>query len=157
MLSTRILLFVIAALLAGPVAADWTNFTSSCTDVVLHTSRTGHLSLLSASCLLDKANSTDVDTPSASTLHNTTLDLNLCLGIDYTSAKLTWSIYGKFSEYCASCHVVGRTKLGCSCATLSGVHANSTIDLSKCGWAFRGGGGGSERCEKNKSDRSKGN
>ncbi|CAK7231405.1 hypothetical protein SCUCBS95973_007902 [Sporothrix curviconia] len=121
-------LFVCFVLLFSSLAtaAGWTNFTSTCTDVVLHASSTGHLSLLSASCLTDLANSSS----SSSTLHNTTLDLNLCLGIDYVSANLTWSVYGKFSEYCTSCHVVGRTKLGCSCATLSGVHANSTIDLN---------------------------
>ncbi|CAK7199330.1 hypothetical protein SEUCBS139899_002008 [Sporothrix eucalyptigena] len=111
----------VVLLFAGLVFAAWTNFTATCTDVVLHESLTGHLSQLTASCLTF-ANTTST--------RNTTLDLNLCLGIDYTSANLTWSIYGKFSEYCASCHVVGRTRLGCSCATLNGIHANSTIDLN---------------------------
>ncbi|ERS95667.1 hypothetical protein HMPREF1624_07741 [Sporothrix schenckii ATCC 58251] len=125
-------------------SAAYSNFTTTCEDPVLHTSRLGHLSLLSASCVttteaLNSTKSTNSTNSTSSTnntdstatplLHNSTLDLNLCLGIDDSTAVLTWSIYGKFSLYCSSCHVVGRTSLGCSCATLSGVKANSTIDL----------------------------
>lgn len=122
-MARRLLLFAAAATAA---AAAWTNFTSTCTDAVLHESRTGHLSLLTASCRVDAAGDA-ASTPPAT--HRSTLDLNLCLGINYTTADLAWSVYGKFSEYCARCHVVGRTRLGCACATLSGVRANSTIDL----------------------------
>lgn len=115
------------------VVADYSNFTTTCENPVLSASRTGHLSQLSASCVTTNGagsgtNSTDTTPP---TFHNSTLDLNLCLGIDYTTAALVWSIYGKFSEYCSSCHVVGRTGLGCSCSTLNGIKANSTIDLGK--------------------------
>lgn len=114
--------------------ADYSNFTTTCENPVLSVSRTGHLSQLSASCVTTDGagsggtNSTDTTPP---LFHNSTLDLNLCLGIDYTTAALVWSIYGKFSIYCSSCHVVGRTGLGCSCSTLNGIKANSTIDLGK--------------------------
>ena len=120
----------------GLATAAWTDFTSTCTDVVLHASSTGHMTLLSASCLVDNdlndtAAASAADTATSSTLHKSTLDLDLCLGIDYRSANLAWSIYGKFSASCAECRIVGRTGLGCACATLDGVHANSTIDLGK--------------------------
>ncbi|KAK0725053.1 hypothetical protein B0H67DRAFT_481684 [Lasiosphaeris hirsuta] len=49
------------------------------------------------------------------------LDLNLCIGLDQTTAELQWSIYGKFSNYCAACTLeTGLNRLTCICSSLSG-------------------------------------
>ncbi|KAL1905513.1 hypothetical protein Sste5344_008738 [Sporothrix stenoceras] len=126
-MAQRILLCLFVLISAA--AADYSNFTTTCENPVLHASRTGHLSQLSASCVTNAGEDTGTNSTDTISIHNSTLDLNLCLGIDYTTAALVWSIYGKFSNYCTSCWVVGRTGLGCTCSTLSGVRANSTIDL----------------------------
>ncbi len=85
----RLLLGAVLAGLARAATADTaasSNFTESCTELVLKKSYSGLLSMLSASCVGLGGNTT------ATALHNSTLDLNLCLGIDHTTAHLAWSV-----------------------------------------------------------------
>ncbi|OAA61745.1 Cyanovirin-N [Niveomyces insectorum RCEF 264] len=129
---------VTVALLARPARAAG-NFTRSCAAFTVHAGATGQVDLLSASCRADDddgdagtGNSTGTGSSGAlHALHNSTLDLNLCLGIDQTTGQLVWSLYGKFINYCSHCVVTHRTELGCACATLSGVRRNATIDLNE--------------------------
>lgn len=145
------LLLAASTALAGPVSLDattpplnltaspaplslasYTAFSTSCEAITLYSSPaapTKHLpDQLKARCR-----------DNAGTLHNTSIDLNFCLGIDYTNASLLWSVYGKFSEYCSNCWSAGvRVEMTCVCAlegssagtqSASGQTANSTINL----------------------------
>lgn len=83
-LSFRSLFLLLAATLVAAVdLPPRNNFTSSCANVALHASGTGSMDILTASCLGADA---------AEPMHNSTINLNLCVGIDYTTADLAWSI-----------------------------------------------------------------
>ncbi|KAK3321939.1 Cyanovirin-N [Apodospora peruviana] len=115
---TNVLFVWLAALLPAMVAAAYSNFTATCTDVALDGFS------LSARCL-DESRSDKKDPV------NSSLDLNLCLGIDQEDAHLIWSVYGKFANYCSNCTVQGSPALlSCVCAPLSGgSSANTSLNL----------------------------
>ncbi|KAK0611010.1 hypothetical protein B0T14DRAFT_500191 [Immersiella caudata] len=118
-----ILVVFLGWLLAFPAMAlpsktdeDYKNFSKTCKNIGVDSS------YVSAECL-------DI-----SGLHskNQTLDLDMCVGIDYTSLDLTWAIYGKMSGYCGHCQLdLDQPEgpiLSCTCAW-SGSKANSTLTL----------------------------
>ncbi|KAK3320119.1 hypothetical protein B0T19DRAFT_281583 [Cercophora scortea] len=101
--------------LATAVAA-YGNFSHTCQDIELVNTD------VRATCL-DEA---------ASTLYTNELDLNLCVGLDQTTAQLKWELLGKFSLYCVNCALawIPAPLLTCSCAPLTGGAAhNTTLDL----------------------------
>ncbi|KAK5659211.1 hypothetical protein OQA88_1302 [Cercophora sp. LCS_1] len=79
----------------------------SCTNITL----TGN-SFLSATCLT----TTNLQAENE-------LDLNLCVGIDYGTLGLTWSVYGKYTVYCGGCALEAKGNptshwLTCSCRSI---------------------------------------
>ena len=74
----------LATAITVAAAAYKGNFTSGCTDVHLLEGRTGHANNLQASCKTDGVGPTE--------FRESNIDLNLCLGINQTSAQLAWSI-----------------------------------------------------------------
>lgn len=77
-------LLSILAMLARIVAAQNGNFTDTCTDIELLPDSLGHNDNLRASCR--------TDTLEGSQSRTSTIDLNLCVGIDHTSGELAWSV-----------------------------------------------------------------
>ncbi|KAL1847707.1 hypothetical protein VTK73DRAFT_10290 [Phialemonium thermophilum] len=117
--------FVVAAATAIASAAasptPYANFTQTCRRIELLPSRLQYNDTLTASCRLATA-------PGNQT-RDSSIDLNLCVGIDYQDAHLTWSIYGKYVEYCTSCSLAPPAVMSCTCTTLAGVSAQSSLDL----------------------------
>lgn len=83
MLRPVFLLEMALVLYESAVLALYGNFTKSCSNVALHNGATNNLDILTATCLEND----DDHSP-----HNSTLDLNLCLGVDQHTGTLDWSI-----------------------------------------------------------------
>ncbi|KAK0648941.1 hypothetical protein B0T16DRAFT_123862 [Cercophora newfieldiana] len=64
-----------------------------------------------------------------------TLDLNFCVGIDYSTSVLQWMVYGKLANYCSHCSLEhdnpNHPVLDCACQTSgqkSGIFSTLKLD-----------------------------
>ncbi|KAK0712914.1 hypothetical protein B0T26DRAFT_648878 [Lasiosphaeria miniovina] len=57
--------------------------------------------------------------------HANTLDLNLCIGINQTTANLLWEPYGKIANYCTDCALVEGSSIACQCSPLVSAENNA--------------------------------
>lgn len=74
----------ILAVLAGQVVSENRNFSDTCNSIELSANSLGVYDQLKASCGTDELD--------GSQARETTINLNLCLGIDHTSGELAWSV-----------------------------------------------------------------
>ncbi|KAK3990933.1 hypothetical protein QBC44DRAFT_59444 [Cladorrhinum sp. PSN332] len=114
----------LTALLPVLVAA-WdhhSNYTSQCKNVSLDNG------VLKASCL-NNSNS-DTGEVNGNTYIESQFDIELCVGINYLTAKLIFSQLGKYTEDCGPCQLQGDGGLNCICWS-DGLVVNSTLDLNK--------------------------
>ncbi|KAK4229272.1 hypothetical protein QBC38DRAFT_120059 [Podospora fimiseda] len=127
-----ILALCLAAFLSTHVTAwdSHVNFTFQCKDIFLDGRQS---SLLTACCLTDSNSDTGV--VHGNTYASTFFDLALCVGINYTTATLEWSMLGKYPLYCNDCQLInGGSGLNCVCQSTTEqgqLVVNSTLDLNQ--------------------------
>ncbi|KAL2186118.1 hypothetical protein L209DRAFT_686459 [Thermothelomyces heterothallicus CBS 203.75] len=121
-------LFVWVASIFATAAASsaFGNFSRSCTGVGLVRSF-----ILGATCCHPDDDGTYTESTNE-------LDLTMCIGLDQTSGRMRWEVYGKFSNYCTDCTIYTSTGkvehlITCSCEPLVGGRGpvRSTLNLDE--------------------------
>ncbi|KAL2163580.1 hypothetical protein VTH06DRAFT_5638 [Thermothelomyces fergusii] len=102
------------------------NFSRSCTGVGL-----ARRFILGATCCRPEDDGTCTESANE-------LDLTMCIGINQTSGRMRWEVYGKFANYCANCTMhtsTGKAEhfLACFCKPLVGPcgPVRSTLNLDE--------------------------